>query len=87
MQHVPARPYLATWLRRTRKQLAVSGRLSEVALILSQREGRSPSDWSSELRSILEGDTTPSLDLVTTIDTILAKSKPPPIELQSPMFF
>jgi len=69
------RPYLTAWLRRTRKQLATSGRLSETALILSQMEGRSPAEWSSELRDILEGDAIPSLDLVTTIDSILAKPK------------
>lgn len=71
----PPRPYLTAWLRRTRKQLATSGRLSETALILSQLEGRSPSDWASDLRDILEGDTIPSLDLVMTIDSILAKPK------------
>ena len=75
MHQKPLRPYLTAWLRRTRKQLATSGRLSEIALILSQKEGRTPSDWSTDLRDILEGDTIPSLDLVTTIDSILAKPK------------
>src|SRR5262245_35333070 len=31
----PDRPYFESWLKRTRKQLAASGRLSEIALILS----------------------------------------------------
>jgi hypothetical protein len=75
VQNRPLRPYLTAWLRRTRKQLATSGRLSETALILSQTEGRTPSEWASDLRDILEGDTIPSLDLVTKIDSILAKPK------------
>lgn len=74
---MPTRPFLDAWLRRTRKQLSVSGRLSEVALLLSQREGQSPSDWSVKLRSILDGDAIPSLDLVTSIDTLLAKPGQP----------
>lgn len=73
----PAKPYLDAWLRRTRKQLAVSGRLSEVALILSRKEGGTSEDWVRELRAILEGDRTPSLDLVTTIDALLARPRTP----------
>jgi hypothetical protein len=71
----PSRPYLSAWLRRTRKQLAVSGKLSEISLILSHDDGRAPSDWASEIRAILEGDFTPSLDLITNIDSVLAKPK------------
>lgn len=87
MHPKPLRPYLTAWLRRTRKQLATSGRLSETALILSQNEGSTPAYWSTELRAILEGDTIPSLDLVTMIDSILAKPKLQVIQLESPMFF
>lgn len=87
MHQKPTRPYLTAWLRRTRKQLATSGRLSETALLLSQSEGDSPSHWSSELRAILEGDTIPSLDLVTSIDRILAKPKQLVTRQECPMLF
>lgn len=71
----PARPFLANWLRRTRKQLAPSGRLSEVSLLLSQREGNTPAHWSTWLRQVLENELTPSIDELTSIDAILAKPK------------
>ncbi|MCW1914430.1 hypothetical protein OJ996_12650 [Luteolibacter sp. GHJ8] len=69
----PDRPYLETWLRRTRKQLAASGRLSEIALILSREDGNTATHWSTYLREVLEEEVTPSLDLLTRIDAILAK--------------
>ncbi len=75
----PDRPFLATWLRRTRKQLAPSGRLSELALILSRREGNSPVFWSDWLRRVLEEEITPTLDELTAIDLLLARPKPRPV--------
>lgn len=72
----PDRPYLVSWLRRTRKQLAGSGRLSELSLILSRQQGDTPESWTAQIRSILDGETTPSLDLVTQIDAVLAKPVP-----------
>lgn len=68
----PERPYFESWLRRTRKQLAASGRLSEIALILSKEEGNTPLHWSSYLRELLEEQATPSVDLLTRIDALLA---------------
>lgn len=70
-----SQPYLETWLRRTRRQLATSGRLSELSLILARREGGEPSTWERQLRAILLGEAVPTLDLVTTIDASLAAPK------------
>ncbi|WP_193213494.1 hypothetical protein [Luteolibacter marinus] len=79
----PDRPYLVSWLRRTRKQLAASGRLTELALILSRQHGDTRENWSSLIRSILDEETTPSLDLLTQIDAVLAKPvKPGPADEQ-----
>ena len=69
----PDRPYLENWLRRTRKQLSGSGRLTEVALILSREEGNTPAHWSTYLRDVLDEVETPSLDLLTRIDALLAR--------------
>ncbi|MEM1083188.1 MAG: hypothetical protein AAGI48_03630 [Verrucomicrobiota bacterium] len=69
-------PYLDTWLRRTRRQLAVSGRLRQLALLLSRREGGEPIDWERELSAVLLGDAVPTLDLVTLIDASLAIPAP-----------
>lgn len=83
----PDRPYFESWLRRTRKQLAASGRLSEIALILSREEGHSPQYWSSWLREVLEEEATPSLDLLTRIDAILAPPVRYDIPLETPPLF
>jgi hypothetical protein len=72
----PDRPYLRNWLRRTRRQLAPSGRLSELALILAAKFGRTPHEWSHELRAVLEEEAEPSLELVTEIDAILSRARP-----------
>lgn len=70
------RPYLEAWLRRTRRQLAPSGRLTEAALILSREEGGSQESWRQRLRDFLDGSDVPSLDLLTRIDALLATAKP-----------
>jgi hypothetical protein len=72
------KPFLETWLRRTRKQLAGSGRLSELALILSREpvcdeEVLSQAQWRTRLQDILAGDAEPSLELLTKLDSLLAK--------------
>ncbi|GAA5483051.1 hypothetical protein [Haloferula sargassicola] len=72
----PDRPFLAAWLRRTRKQLAPSGRLSELALILSRKEGGTPGLWSDWLRRVLDEEISPTLDELTAIDLLLARPKP-----------
>jgi len=69
------RPYLETWLRRTRRELAPSGRLSEIALRLSREEGGTPDEWRRKLRAILEGEETPTFELLTRIDAMVAGSK------------
>lgn len=70
-----AHPFLANWLRRTRKQLAPSGRLSEVSLLLSQSEGYTPDHWAKWLRQVIENEIIPTIDELTSIDAILAKPK------------
>ena len=70
------RPYFEVWLRRTGRQLAVSGRLTQVAMVLASEEGGSVEEWRSRLRTLLDGGEAPSLDLLTKIDALLAG--PPP---------
>lgn len=70
------RPYLQAWLKRIRRQLAPSGRLTEAALILSREEGGSQDSWRQQLREYLEGREIPSLDLLTRIDTLLLGERP-----------
>jgi hypothetical protein len=83
----PERPYLESWLRRARKQLAASGRLSELALILARQEGGTAEHWSALVRGILDEQATPSLDLLTRIDAVLAKPVERPTASEQPGLF
>lgn len=66
------RPYFEAWLKRTGKQFAVSGRLTQTAMVLAAEEGGTVDEWRNRLRVLLEGDEVPSLDLLTRIDALLA---------------
>lgn len=68
------RPYFEAWLKRTRRLLAPSGRLTEAALILSREEGGSQDSWRKRLRDLLDGVEMPDFELVTRIDRLLAGS-------------
>lgn len=73
------RPYFEAWLRRTGRQFAVSGRLSQTATVLAAEEGGTVDEWRDRLRTLLNGEEIPSLDLLTRIDALLSgPSKPKP---------
>ncbi len=80
------RPYFDAWLRRTRRQFAESGRLSQTALVLSREEGGTAESWSARLRGLLEGAEVPSLDLLTRIDTILSQTQLKPTAPETQQF-
>jgi len=71
------RPYFEAWLKRTGKQFAVSGRLTQTAMVLAAEEGGTVDEWRARLRVLLEGDEVPSLDLLTRIDALLAGPSAP----------
>ena len=58
------RPYIQAWLKRVERQLRGSGRISQIALTLSQKRGGNPDEWSRQLRDILEGLQHPSAELI-----------------------
>ena len=66
------RPYFEAWLRRTGKQFAVSGRLTQTAMVLAAEEGGTVDEWRIRLRSLLEEKEVPSIELLTRIDALLA---------------
>lgn len=66
------RPYLDAWLRRSGRQLAISGRLTQVAWALAAEQGGTVEEWRSQLRILLDGGLLPSLELLTRIDKLLA---------------
>ena len=71
----PIRPYFDAWLRRTGRQFAISGRLTQTALALAHEDGSTVDEWRTRLRILLEGHEVPSLDLLTRIDALLATPK------------
>lgn len=69
-----SKPFLETWLRRIRKHLSGSGRISELAIILARVEPQlSQEDWRSKLQAIYQGEEEPNVELLTQIDSLLAK--------------
>lgn len=71
------RPYLEAWLRRTGRQLAISGRLTQVAWALAAEQGGSVEEWRARLRILLEGGCPPSLEILTRIDKLLSGAPKP----------
>lgn len=71
------RPYFESWLRRTGRQFAASGRLTQTATALSAAEGGTVEEWRTRLRNLLDGAEVPSLDLLTRIDALLARPSRP----------
>jgi len=67
------KPYLEAWLRRTGRALSASGRLSEVALILSRKKGGDTGGWAERLRRILGREEDPGFELLNEIDALLAR--------------
>jgi len=69
--------YYETWLRRTRRQLSASGRLSQVAQVLATDTGSTATFWSTRLRELLEGAANPTLEELIRIEGLLATPRPP----------
>lgn len=67
-----ATPYLDTWLRRTRRQLVASGGMSQVAAVLAAQDGVTATEWEQMLRSILDGESSPGIDVLTRIEAVLS---------------
>lgn len=73
MSQAGGKSFLEAWIRRTRRELAVSGRLAQLAVLLSREEGGTIGFWETVLRSLREGTFTPDLDELSAIDRHLAR--------------
>jgi hypothetical protein len=82
-----SKPFLEVWLRRTRKQLSGSGKISELAWILAKSESQySQHAWRLKLQAIFQGDEEPSMEILTQIDAVLAKSTKKVVSVKSDEF-
>ncbi|MFD2257207.1 hypothetical protein ACFSSA_11015 [Luteolibacter algae] len=70
----PPKPFLNIWLKRTRKQLSISGRLSELALVLARTGEKDAEFWRIKLQRILACKEDPTFELLTFIDSFLSSS-------------
>lgn len=68
-----SKPYLDAWLKRTGKALAGSGKLSELAIILSADDHADHEAWRSRLQRILARQEEPCFELLMKVDSVLAK--------------
>lgn len=66
------KPYLEAWVKRMRRELSVSGRLSELAFIMSQEGCMDQHGWRLKIQRILDREEDPGFDLLTRIDSVLA---------------
>lgn len=79
----PDRPYFEAWLRRMKRQFAVSGRLTQTATLLAAQGDGSTEEWSTKLRTMLDGREMPSIELLTRIDALLAGPSKAPVTTES----
>ncbi len=72
-----SKPYLDTWLKRTAKALAGSGKLTELSLILAKDGETDAAAWRSRLQRILDREEDPGFELLTMVDSVLARPAKP----------
>ncbi len=74
------RKFIDLWMRRTRKELAISGRIAEVSTLLQAQEANHGRDWQRDLMSLLHGEWEPTMDDLIRLDGVLARPRknPPP---------
>lgn len=81
------RKFIELWLRRARKELAVSGRIAELTHLLELQDQGSGRDWQRDLLSLLRGEWEPNMDELIRLDGVLARPrKTPPADLGPALF-
>ena len=68
------RKFIEFWLRRARKELAISGRLAELAQFLQHQES-SARDWQHDLGRLRRGEWEPTMDDLIRLDGVLAQPR------------
>lgn len=72
----PPQDRYQAWLRRTRRRLATSGGVSQAAVRLAAETGGDSRQWRERLEALLAGAEPPTIDMITRIDSLLAKPVP-----------
>lgn len=74
------------WLRRARKELAISGRLAEISQLLAQQDDSSR-DWQRDLMRLRQGEWEPPMDDLIRLDGVFARPKNAPVTSNEPSLF
>lgn len=74
------------WLRRARKELAISGRLAEISALLTLQDDSSR-DWHSDLIRLRNGEWEPPMDDLIRLDGVFARPKTAIIADNEPSLF
>lgn len=81
------RKFIDLWLRRTRKELAISGRLAELSHVLQTQEPDHARNWQQDLTRLLLGEWEPTMDDLIRLDGVLARPRQtPPSDLGPALF-
>lgn len=68
----------ARWLKRLRRELAGSGRVTQFARQLAIQGDTSAQQWEHDLRDILSGERSPDPDSILCIEKLIARPRPEP---------
>jgi hypothetical protein len=79
------RRYVEVWLRRARKELAVSGKISELVYRLEHQVASQHDDWAAKLHQLLDGEWEPNMDELIRLDGLLSRCKAPKVKELSPL--
>ncbi len=66
------RKHVENWLRRTRRELMVSGRLTEIAILLDRVTPIASTSWQVRLQGLLTGDWIPDSDEIILLDRMIS---------------
>lgn len=82
------RNFMKFWIRRARKELAISGRLTELVALLNSQETLIHQDWRSKLLQLRLGTWEPDMEELILLDGALARPrKPQRAEELTPLLF
>ena len=80
MPHPSSTP--SRWLKRLRRELSPSGRVTQCARQLATAGGPSAKQWEHDLRAILSGEQSPEPSAILRIEKLIARPKPEPAASQ-----
>jgi len=79
MPHPSSAPTSSRWLKRLRRELSASGRVTQCACQLATAGDATAKQWEHDLRAILSGEQSPEPSAILLIEKLIARPKPEPV--------